>query len=305
MAYSSGGLIQATDYNGFATSVNGLWGTGSGNSGYGQSTTVPAVNATTDTVTATQWATMIARMQSMQQHQSNNTTGVPGQPTAGSIITYLSTVSTCISTITTNRLATYTYGTQNTTSNTNATGWVTSATKTYTFTFASGDQARYFFNCGGQLAITAGGTSMSANSKSTYWSSFLTGGLNYFSLLANSSVRGGTGYTQNTFLSTSGYYNLTTTPTVFLQLTDSPSSADYTSNYLQVLCSVNGTVTGSGNTGNVITITLYAVDAATDTFNDTVTGTFGTQGVITPPETTYISNTWGTPTISNTVNTQS
>ena len=99
MAYSSGGLIQATDYNGFASSVNTLWGTGSGNYGYGQSSTVPTVNATTDTVTATQWATMIARMQSMQQHQANNTTGVPGQPTAGSIITYLSTVSTCISTI--------------------------------------------------------------------------------------------------------------------------------------------------------------------------------------------------------------
>ena len=67
MAYSSGGLIQATDYNGFASSVNGLWGTGSGNSGYGQSSTVPTVTGGTDTVTATQWATLIARMQSMQQ----------------------------------------------------------------------------------------------------------------------------------------------------------------------------------------------------------------------------------------------
>ena len=139
---------------------------------------------------------------------------------------------------------------------------------------------------------------MSANSKSTYWSSFLTAGLNYFNLYANSTYRAGTGYTQNTFLSSQGFYNLTTTPTVYLQLTDSPSSADYTSNYLQVLCSVNAG-------GTVVTITLYAVDAAGDSFNDTVTGTFGTQGIITPPETTYISNTWGTPTISNTVNTQS
>ena len=299
MAYSSGGLIQATDYNGFASSVNTLWGTGSGNYGYGQSTTVPTVAATTDTVTATQWATLIARMQSMQQHQSNNTTGVPGQPTAGSIITYLSTVSTCISTITTNRLQTNAgYGTAITTSNTNATGWVTSATKTYTFTFASANQARYFFNCGGCVSINLSGTSMSGNSKSTYWSSFLTAGLNNFGLFASGSTRLGTGYTQNTFLSSQGFYNLTTTPTVYLQLTDSPSSADYTSNYLQVLCSVNAG-------GTVVTITLYAVDAAGDTFDDTVTGTFGTQGYIGVPETTYISNTWGTPTISNTVNTQS
>ena len=298
MAYSSGGLIQATDYNGFAASVNGLWGTGSGNSGYGQSTTVPTVTATTDTVTATQWATLIARMQSMQQHQANNTTGVPGQPTAGSVVTYLSTVSSCISTITTNRLVTYVYGTSTTLSNTNATGWTTSATKTYTYTFASADQARYFFNCGGALQLNTTGTTMSANSKSTYWSSFLTSGLSIFNLRANDCTRGGTGYTQNTFLSSQGFYNLTTTPVVYLQLTDSPSSADYTSNYLQILCSVNAG-------GTVVTITLYAVDAAADTFNDTVTGTFGTQGLIAPPETTYISNTWGTPTIANTVNTQS
>ena len=298
MAYSSGGLIQATDYNGFASSVNTLWGTGSGNYGYGQSTTVPTVAATTDTVTATQWATLIARMQSMQQHQSNNTTGVPGQPTAGSIITYLSTVSSCISTITGNRILTYAYGTPITLSNSNATGWVTSATKTYTYTFASANQARYFFNCGGYVSINTSGTTMSANSKSTYWSSFLTAGLNNFGLFASGSTRLGTGYTQNTFLSSQGFYNLTTTPTVYLQLTDSPSSADYTSNYLQVLCSVNAG-------GTVVTITLYAVDAAGDTFDDTVTGTFGTQGYIGVPETTYISNTWGTPTISNTVNTQS
>jgi hypothetical protein len=299
MAYSSGGLIQATDYNGFASSVNTLWGTGSGNYGYGQSTTVPTVAATTDTVTATQWATLIARMQSMQQHQSNNTTGVPGQPTAGGIVTYLSTVSTCITTITTNRLQTNAgYGTPITAAHTNATGWTTSATKTYTFTFASANQARYFFNCGGYLSLNTGGTTMSANSKSTYWSSFLTAGLNYFNLFAGYCTRGGTGYTQNTFLSSQGFYNLTTTPVVYLQLTDSPSSADYTSNYLQVLCSVNAG-------GTVVTITLYAVDAAADTFDDTVTGTFGTTGYIGVPETTYISNTWGTPTIANTVNTQS
>jgi hypothetical protein len=213
-------------------------------------------------------------------------------------------VSSCISTITTNRFNNYAIGSSATTTNTNSTGWITSATKTYTITFASGDQARYFFNCGGVLQLSTTGTSMSANSKSTYWSSFLTGGLNFLNLYGTYSTRGGTGYTQNTFLNTSGYYNLTTTPTVFLQLTDSPSSADYTSNYLQVLCSVNGTVTGSGNTGNVITITLYAVDAAGDTFNDVVTGTFGTQLGVYGPETTYISNTWGTPTVANTVNTQ-
>ena len=45
MTYTSGGLIQATDYNGFVSTtsganVNNVWSTGSGDAGWGQSATV-------------------------------------------------------------------------------------------------------------------------------------------------------------------------------------------------------------------------------------------------------------------------
>ena len=102
MAYSSGGLIEATDYNGFAASVNAIWGTGSGSSGYGQSTTLSTV-AAANTVTATQWATLIARIDSMRQHQSGVTSGLT-QPTTGDTITFLSTLNTQVTTITNNKL---------------------------------------------------------------------------------------------------------------------------------------------------------------------------------------------------------
>jgi hypothetical protein len=46
MAYTVGGLIEATHYNGFAASVNAVWGTGTGDRGYGQSTTLSTVAAT-------------------------------------------------------------------------------------------------------------------------------------------------------------------------------------------------------------------------------------------------------------------
>ena len=103
MSYSSGGLIEATDYNGFAASVNALWGTGPGQRGYGQSTTLSTV-AATNTVTATQWATLIARIDSMRQHQSGVTSGLT-QPVAGDTITFLSTLNGQISTIDTKRLS--------------------------------------------------------------------------------------------------------------------------------------------------------------------------------------------------------
>ena len=38
MTYSTGGLIEATDYNTFATNLNAIWSTGSGDSGWGQTT---------------------------------------------------------------------------------------------------------------------------------------------------------------------------------------------------------------------------------------------------------------------------
>jgi len=92
MSYSQGGLIEATDYNGFVASVNALWGTGSGDSGYGQSTTLSTVSVS-NTVTATQWATLISRLDSMRQHQSGVATGI-GQPTTGDTIEYINTLST-------------------------------------------------------------------------------------------------------------------------------------------------------------------------------------------------------------------
>jgi hypothetical protein len=78
MTYSVGGLIQATDYNGFASTttggnVNVLWGTGTSDAGYGQSTTLATVSAS-GTVTATQWASLVNRISSIASHQGTTIT---------------------------------------------------------------------------------------------------------------------------------------------------------------------------------------------------------------------------------------
>ena len=304
MVYSSGGIIQATDFNTRKDSVNGLWGTGSGTSGYGQSTVVSAVSAGS-VVPASDWATLIARMQSMQQHQQNNTTGVPSQPSAGNIITYLSTVDSCITTITSNKLLSYTNSAGAATTGSNATGWVTQAQRSFTVTFSSGDTARYFFNSGGYIELNFSGTSLSGNSKSIYWNSFITSGIVNHRLYASSSSYGGSGFSPTTNSTGSGYYNLTTTATTWFQVYDNPSSADYTNNYVYIQYKSNGAQGSNSDKGSVITIDCYFVDAAGDVFNDTVSGTLVAGVLLGSPETTYISNTWSTPTIANTVNSQS
>jgi len=126
MAYASSGLIEATDYNGFVASVNAVWGTGTGATGYGQTNTLSTVSASS-TVTATQWATLIARIDSMRQHQSGTATGIT-QPTTGDTIAFLSTLSDQIGTITTNKDDNNTGTTQLATANaTGSTGWTSNS----------------------------------------------------------------------------------------------------------------------------------------------------------------------------------
>ena len=43
MTYSTGGVVQASDYNTFQTNLNNVWSTGSGNSGWGQTAIAASV----------------------------------------------------------------------------------------------------------------------------------------------------------------------------------------------------------------------------------------------------------------------
>lgn len=74
MAYQSGDIILDDHYNGFRNTVNNVWGTGSGDRGYGQTSVVAAVAAGA-TITATQWSTLLSRISSAASHQGTALTG--------------------------------------------------------------------------------------------------------------------------------------------------------------------------------------------------------------------------------------
>jgi hypothetical protein len=145
MSYTVGGLIEAADYNGFvnasANNINAVWSTGTGDKGWGQ-TTISTVSAG-GTVTATQWATLVANLATAGQQTSSTLTSRT-QPVAGNTISILANVATDINTVTLNRGNAAASGTQygvfsGTTSKTTATGSGTTAwtiTFTHTVTFA-------------------------------------------------------------------------------------------------------------------------------------------------------------------------
>lgn len=304
MAYASGGLIEATDYNGFVASVNAIWGVGSGDSGYGQVTTLSTVTAAVSTVTATQWSDLITRIDSMKNHQN---VGAPGsgitKPVAGGTITFLSTLSTQIANITTNKLlnAGDGFGTNiasGTIQLTNAAGWTTVRTQEISLTWGSYNQMRYFFNTGGYATATVANSVFSGNIKSTTWDAFCTA-FGTLRLNAQTSEKVGGSGTLSTNNTTIGFHDLTTThQTIFEQF---ESSATYNTNYLTFQARLNAT--HASGTATILYLKIIYTDASADFLDDTVTGTAQMDVTAIPSGITYISNTWGGVTGASVTNT--
>ena len=150
MTYSSGSLIVATDYNGFVSTnsganVNGIWSTGSTDAGYGQSAL--ATVSATNTITATQWASLVNTISSIASHQGTTITARTA-PTAGNIINILAALNTDLTNCTTNRGNAVANGTQFTgwTGTNSVTGGKSGSSGAMTFTktvtFASADDDR-------------------------------------------------------------------------------------------------------------------------------------------------------------------
>ena len=302
MTYASGGLIEATDYNGFVSSVNALWGVGSGDSGYGQATTLSSVSAA-GTVTATQWSDLIARINSIRQHADNTTSGL-SSPSAGNTITYLSTMSSQISTATTNRLnntgdgnAVDSLGGTKTISN--ATGFTTTRTQEFSITFSSYNQMRYFFNTGGYVTITAANSSFSGNTKSTDWQS-LAVAFGTTVIYAQTSAKSGGSGTLNTNNTNAGFYDLLATDTLVMRQYSPTATGGYNTSYISSFARLN---VAHASSPTVIYLKIVFQDDAADTFDDTVSGTARTDCTARASGVTYISNTWGAQTAANTVNT--
>jgi len=318
MAYSSGGLIQATDYNGFASTtasanVNDIWGTGSGDKGWGQSalSTVSAAG----TVTATNWASLVNTLSSMGSQTGTSITA-RSAPTTGNLIEVLAALNTDLTNITTNRNNAVAVGSQYTgwTGTNSKTDATSGATWTITFvntvTFSSAAAARHFFNGGGLIKLDVSKTATGALGDPE-WNDlantlcgdiYISGAAAAHTIAAVSytgvTKTGGTG-TATTLATTLGFYNLTTSDQViYKQFAD---TAPYTSNFIQ-----HSAKTGGSGTTVVITTLWSAADG--DAISGGTASSGATPGTAPttictyfPPSTTYLTSaSWGTPTVAAT-----
>jgi len=329
MTYTAGGLIQAADYNGFANdsanNVGAIWSTGSTDKGYGQ-TAISNVSVA-GTVTATQWATLVNNLANLGSHQGTTITARTA-PVAGNTITILNAVATDINTLTGSRGNAAASGTEygvfsGTTSKTGDTGSGQTAwtiTFTHTVTFASADALRYFFNAGGIVRIKYGKSSTGTdvdpdwNTLAGYCGTInLTGRVNSTTntiaaqAYTGTTRLGGTGGTQTTLATTTGWYNLTGEATTIFQLNDSTSP--YTGEFIRTQATATSssvltltTVWNSDGSSGAGTSANISGGTATTSPSTTITGTAPTTLVTyLPPSTTYLSAAWGTPTIAASV----
>lgn len=332
MTYSSGGLIEATDYNGFVSTsgnnINKIWSTGSTDFGYGQ-TAIATVSAG-GTVTATQWATLVNNLANIGSH-TNTTLTSRTAPTAGQTITVLANVAADINSVTNNRGNAVASGTEvgtftGTTSKTTATGSGTAAwtiTFTHTLTFASSDATRYFFNAGGLVRLQYGKSSTGTDHDPDWntlagqcGSIFFSGRVNATTnTIAGQAYTGttrlsGTGGTQTTLATTTGYYNLTAgaAATTIFQLNN--ATAPYTPEFIRTTVALNAgstvltfvTTWSDDGTSAAGTTANISGGTATTSPSTTITGTAPTT-LLTyrPPSTSFLTAAWGTPTIAASV----
>ena len=330
MTYSSGSQILAADYNTFAgnttAGLNRVWSTGAGDAGWGQ-TDIATVTAGTNTVTATQWATIVNNL-ATSGTQTNTTLTSRTAPVTGNIIGILANVQTDITSVTTNRGNAAASGTISTTWTGNiakisTTGTGTNAWTivwTQTVTFPSANQARYFWNAGGLVRLDMSKTSTGTDIDPD-WNTFVgTVGTLYMSGRVNSAAQtiagvsytgftrsGGSG-TPSPNLTTTGWYTLTpgAAATSLFQLNSTVSP--YTGDYILVQAAVN-----AGSTVLTLTTTWNqtSIAGAGETTNisggsDTASPytAFGTAPAVlcrfVPPSTT-LTPSWGTPAVASSI----
>jgi hypothetical protein len=281
MAYVAGDTITGDQYNIFVNNAtspfgyNHFAGTGSGEYGLGQ-THIATVSSGSSTITASQWNTLLTGMDTIANH-TNDTLSARTQVTAGDTIAIKTAVEADLATLAASVAGGCTsadaLGTNAVGTSTNSGTWNTSSTIERSITFATADKMRHFFNAGGKIRIDPTCITGIDGSKDDVFNDLTTTATGNLDLGAHATTRSGSGETQTTFNSGTGFHDLTTSYTTLLKLTSDNSG--YTSNTVEYQAKLNAAV----GSATVITVKMISVDADND---DTYTSP-NTSGVPSNP----------------------
>jgi hypothetical protein len=261
MAAGVGSKVEYLDYNQIQTILNNVLGSGSGDSGYGQTVSSSQV-AQNSLVTVSQWNSLRNDLLKARQHQSGvDESGNLGLPTLDIKLTeadraaYLSMANL----INNNRNITPPSGEASfvtlITSN-RSSGWNTTVDQSITIEFGTADNLRWFFNAGGNFQLSASLTNFTTTGDSRLvnesWEVLLKNmGIIKLSNLTTTNTGTGTPATNI------GFVNLTSTNRlIFSKLVEAGNQ--YTPNQYDLYARI------SGGSALVLTPTWSYTDAGND-----------------------------------------
>lgn len=266
MTYSTGSLITAADLNSYLTTVRNIYGTGTGDRGYGQTTISQAAVSSGSLVTSAQWTALQGMISTCNTHQGNTATSLT--TTVGSRIGYAASLPGAVSGVDTNRLnaapgdMTLTSGAG---SSVRSGAWTTNISTTVDVTWASEDATRFFFNSGGQIRIRM--SQPAGTAQDTAWSTIFSN-VGTITIGANASSRSGTAGTVTSF----GYYQMPASQSLMLNGTDIGGGA-YATNDMLVYVNRLNYVGANGGNGNGFRIQINLQDQHTAAPDSVVSGT--------------------------------
>jgi hypothetical protein len=215
--------IKASEYNAIRAKVIALLGTGTTTRGYGQPYQSSPVNSVTDTVTKQQWDELRYDIVSLKLHQDGLLPSVVTINT-GDVIYYgaghpNTNYNTLADSADANRfnIGTGQFALSSVAQSSTTSSWVSSATCELTVTFSTSEDARLFFNSGGQIRISGTRTGGAGTAQNGAWSSALLA-------MGNLPFKASTGTETN-------FYNLTNS---WKQLHSFTLSTPYSSNNILV-----------------------------------------------------------------------
>jgi hypothetical protein len=245
-------LIIANDYNVIQSKIALVLGSGSGNKGYGQTISSSQVGQYS-TITVSQWSALRDDIARARQHQTGVTLGTKAPEDVGYVAgsdlpipnaskqvkdtwraAYLSVATDADTNYLTapppsgqaSRVDLVTQQIRNT-------PWNGTITQSIAITWATADDARYFFNTGSQIEFSADRSGGSPGLKNGTWTAMLSG-MGTIAMNHTQTTCTGTGVT-----SSLGFYDLTTTNGVIFEK-DAPTGA-YTPNKYYIYARVNDT----------------------------------------------------------------
>lgn len=260
MTIQQGQVISHTDYTNIKAKVDAIFGTGTGDKGYGQTVTSPTKNQG-DIISKVEWDALRHDMVACRQHQTGTTVGT-STATDGSNLVVVASQSPITyeithqydnfaDTITNDRFLISGQSTDTSVEQSVTSEWNGTINHEVTYT-ATSDQFRFFFNAGGQVAtsitVDPGST---PSMKNIFWNElFGQIGVVWMTYTA-------TGTNGNGTVSSIGYYDLTSTDQLIYELNGSGagySGSEFSNNSYKVY---------ARKTSTTLTITVSISDTDT------------------------------------------